>query len=270
MNINQFRVAPKHLAPCLIRELPIEEVFAETEKVYSKWQGESVNSSIYGPSINIGNPRYHLLNKTRQCECCGIIGNRIFLCEDPDNNCYNLNLFGETRDRPNSTPHLVLLTQDHIIPKRDGGSDELSNLRCLCILCNELRDNSGLDIRKMQIFMFSAYRIYRGSLTNRLTCKNIDELIRRAAKLTNMVNAITAGLSQIRSEEQKERVSQKLIDARCELHELNKQINEALITSQTSGIAQSYEKGILTPIPFDYSNPHGTNNSEDPCERTLE
>lgn len=35
-----------------------------------------------------------------------------------------------------------LMTQDHIIPKWDNGSNELENLCCMCNVCNETKDSS--------------------------------------------------------------------------------------------------------------------------------
>ncbi len=35
------------------------------------------------------------------------------------------------------------MTIDHMIPKRDGGSSALANLRLLCLRCHRLTDNAG-------------------------------------------------------------------------------------------------------------------------------
>jgi 5-methylcytosine-specific restriction endonuclease McrA len=73
------------------------------------------------------------------CVRCGIKGS-IFRIEkhasDKQAGSPHLNLYAKVNDE------LVLLTQDHIVPKSKGGKDHLNNLQTMCYLCNEAKGAS--------------------------------------------------------------------------------------------------------------------------------
>lgn len=46
-----------------------------------------------------------------------------------------------------ATQHNVLLTRDHIVPKCQGGGNELSNLQVLCELCNNQKSKEDVHPR---------------------------------------------------------------------------------------------------------------------------
>jgi len=49
------------------------------------------------------------------------------------------------------TPQQRALEVDHIIPRNQGGSDDLSNLQSLCFRCNAgKRDTDSIDFRGLQ------------------------------------------------------------------------------------------------------------------------
>lgn len=78
-----------------------------------------------------------------KCSCCGLRPNGwIAGVQSARDKRPTLNLFYAT------TGKMVLFTQDHIIPKAYGGTDELENLRTMCATCNTRRasDISDEDI----------------------------------------------------------------------------------------------------------------------------
>lgn len=56
-------------------------------------------------------------------------------------------------------------TIDHIVPRSRGGTNDLSNLRCLCERCNRLKDNSLDSELKQSITNILAEELYRNPMT---------------------------------------------------------------------------------------------------------
>jgi 5-methylcytosine-specific restriction endonuclease McrA len=46
------------------------------------------------------------------------------------------------------TPHQRALEVDHIVPRNQGGSDELSNLQAFCFRCNAGKRDTAVGQRK--------------------------------------------------------------------------------------------------------------------------
>lgn len=87
--------------------------------------------------VHMDSQRYELFKaKGTQCVRCGLEGT-VFLLqrqrrESPTNpsNRAHFNLYAEVEGK------WVLLTKDHIIPRAEGGRDQLSNYQTMCAPCN--------------------------------------------------------------------------------------------------------------------------------------
>lgn len=93
-----------------------------------------------GNIINTGSTRYKVfLNKGIKCVNCGIEGKFLALEKDVKNtdSIFHLNLYALDKHGKE-----VMMTQDHIIPKSKGGSDDLDNLQPMCIICNRNKADS--------------------------------------------------------------------------------------------------------------------------------
>ena len=89
--------------------------------------------------VKVGTLRLQLFKNNHICVRCGIEG-VIFHLEKNRECKYeevspHLNLYGIDGDE------LILMTQDHIIPRSRGGPDELENLQTMCFRCNEAKGN---------------------------------------------------------------------------------------------------------------------------------
>jgi 5-methylcytosine-specific restriction endonuclease McrA len=150
--------------------------------------------------LNFGNVRYQVLKRQRACQCCGIIGNRMFLCEVPehDGGGFSFHLFAEAKDHRDGKVRLIQMTQDHIIPRAQGGTDDLENLRTLCLFCNNLRNLFGeVSIDRIRSALFLGYRVYRNSTSIRLSADELNKHKSRLAALRRAVVAITEGMKRV-------------------------------------------------------------------------
>lgn len=86
--------------------------------------------------------RLQVFKRSLICTGCGIKGS-IFRLEKQFNREENphLNLYAK-RFTPEHSDDLVLMTQDHIIPRSKGGADKLENLCTMCIECNVRKGNA--------------------------------------------------------------------------------------------------------------------------------
>lgn len=76
------------------------------------------------------------------CVNCGITGS-IWRLQAGYKRDKNKKIIGYEKPHLNLfTENNVLMTQDHIIPKSKGGSDELDNLQTMCCYCNGAKGNN--------------------------------------------------------------------------------------------------------------------------------
>lgn len=77
------------------------------------------------------------------CFGCGVEGSFFAMERHGDQSTYHLNLYGIDKDGDE-----VLFTKDHIIPRSKGGRDVLWNMRTLCKMCNKIRGNGDLIVKR--------------------------------------------------------------------------------------------------------------------------
>lgn len=63
-------------------------------------------------------------------------------------------------------------TKEHIIPKANGGTDALSNLKPCCYECNQLRSN--LDLKQFKTTVWNIIKILNGKCS--LSLKDMENI----------------------------------------------------------------------------------------------
>jgi len=91
---------------------------------------------IEGELVNCNSDRYKcFFTHGMTCVECGVVGTIWALERVHTTKRYHLNLYGITADGKE-----VLMTKDHIMPKKFGGKDHLDNYQTMCIVCNNAKD----------------------------------------------------------------------------------------------------------------------------------
>jgi 5-methylcytosine-specific restriction endonuclease McrA len=102
----------------------------------------TVNGCTY--SINMTATRYRVFQKSHFCVCCGLEGRVMVLGMNGrrfiKKNAY-FNLYSEND---------VLMTKDHIIPRSQGGPDNISNLQTMCSICNCLKGDRIISVEELR------------------------------------------------------------------------------------------------------------------------
>ena len=75
--------------------------------------------------------RYQLFKRSCVCVSCGLVGTVMLLQQNPGEERAHFNLYG----RKGGT--LVMFTKDHIVPKSQGGANNLNNYQTMCFPCNK-------------------------------------------------------------------------------------------------------------------------------------
>lgn len=127
-----------------IRKFDAEEILslvrAGVQSIKIKHQG-------VGYEIRLNKRRYMVFANNPKCCVCSLAGSQVRIEKQPSDKTPHLNLYGV--DQKGS---LILMTQDHILPKSHGGSDDFDNLQTMCVICNNLKANSRLDPEKLRNF----------------------------------------------------------------------------------------------------------------------
>ena len=107
----------------------IEEVLSKVDFSDPK---EKVRVDFNNNLIKMSSHRLQLF-KTKGVTCahCGIEGKYFAMEKPPVDKSYHFNLYAV-----NEKGEEVLMTKDHIIPRKRGGLDCLDNFQTLCIKCN--------------------------------------------------------------------------------------------------------------------------------------
>jgi 5-methylcytosine-specific restriction endonuclease McrA len=117
--------------------------------------------------VKMNSDRYQVFKENRFCVACGIEGKQMVLDINPGDHSPHFNLYGEENGR------LVLMTKDHIIPKSQGGGDELGNIQTMCHICNNLKGCHNLTLEQIREL--------------RQLCNNEDKISKK--KLRELVNS---------------------------------------------------------------------------------
>lgn len=95
------------------------------------------------PIIECGILRYRVFRDNPVCVTCGLAGSYLALERSAaydkasrtfrvcDDQLWHFNLYGRREDGAE-----VMFTQDHILPRKHGGLDEIENLQTMCSPCN--------------------------------------------------------------------------------------------------------------------------------------
>lgn len=154
-------------------QFPAEKILPLIGETHIRLEAES---GVWYPKTNTN--RLMLFQKNQKCVSCNLVGTLFLLQSHKPNppivghNCFieecpwcavrarprtsdigdypHLNLYARGRSR------LILMTQDHIIPKSRGGADELLNLQTMCSTCNNakgalLPEEQKAGLKKRQI-----------------------------------------------------------------------------------------------------------------------
>jgi len=110
----------------------------ETKVVFHADDGRRVK-------VRMNSIRYHLFARSPACVCCGRAGTVMML---------NVHRFYYSRAHFNlyavEGDKLILMTKDHIIPKSQGGTDNLNNLQTLCAKCNNMKGDKDLTLDELR------------------------------------------------------------------------------------------------------------------------
>ena len=96
-----------------------------------------------------------------KCWKCGCVADRWIFGQHkneqgrkPTMNLYAVRYPKPTRKNPKPCSELVMMTRDHIIPRAEGGVDDVENLRPGCEICNHAR---GSNMNKADIAFMEAH-----------------------------------------------------------------------------------------------------------------
>lgn len=104
------------------------ETDSSDEKQMKLFEGENTLSNLLGYKV--------FKENGSDCICCPVKGLYFALEKTPGYgktlyNNWHFNLYGK-----NEFGEEVMLTKDHTVPKSKGGTDELDNLKPMCMVCN--------------------------------------------------------------------------------------------------------------------------------------
>lgn len=120
------------MLPERLGEVPPDEVL-EHVNVNAAPRAFVVGGVSY--TVKISSSRLRTFRRSRVCAICGVVGTRMVLELPIDTEIPHFNLYAE------EDGELVLMTQDHVKPRSQGGGSEEENLRTACHTCNNIRGN---------------------------------------------------------------------------------------------------------------------------------
>ncbi len=228
---------PKKQTKLQVAELDFDAVMAliPDEAGVSLHKMELNNETF---EFNVATIRLLILKRNRNCSCCGIIGNRMFLDLDVQSShellkiTYQVNLYAESREHTGKTTHLILMQKDHIKPVSKGGSENISNFQTLCYNCNILKSDFDLTIEQMRYVLFPAYRAYKSSNAVRRQRDKNQNLYTEIKKQEGTLRAIEASLHLIKD---KEKILEKYENTKIKIECLKKLCLTSELYAQTTG-----------------------------------
>lgn len=120
-------------------------------------------------AVKMNSHRYFLFRESIRCVACGLLGTKVFLEHHIADKSPHFNLYGEEDGK------LILMTKDHIHAKSCGGEDRHSNYQTMCLICNNLKGHSNLNLEGVS----ELRRIYNENKDN-TTKKKLHCLIEEA------------------------------------------------------------------------------------------
>lgn len=122
-------------------EYPIQQILPLLGQVGSRGFIEAKAKHLFHTEhgsfeAKVNTTRLQCFSKNHSCVTCGIKG-EVFRLEKNENEAHSphLNMYAKEGEE------LILMTQDHILPKSRGGKDQMSNLQTMCFKCNEEKSN---------------------------------------------------------------------------------------------------------------------------------
>lgn len=110
-----------------IIDAPVGDVFEhKNEFVYEV--------ELHGYKVRLRSQRYVVFRKSCTCVICGVEGTVMCLDTKPNDQKHgraHFNLYGIM-----PSGRVVMMTKDHIVPKSEGGTNELDNYQTMCETCN--------------------------------------------------------------------------------------------------------------------------------------
>lgn len=152
------------------KQYTIPEVFEmlgeDALRIQNKTQVNKENITVEGFNVYRHSLRYATFyQKGVTCACCGRVGTHFRLEADRNGDAADtrrhFNLYADDG---------VLMTKDHIRPRKWGGKDELSNLQTMCEPCNKAK-GSQYDA---EIDVFIGYRACDGK---EVVCMTLEDAI---------------------------------------------------------------------------------------------
>lgn len=100
--------------------------------------------------VKVSGNRLNCLRNNHTCVSCGIEG-VVWSLESHVNEAPHLNLYAQAKEfnhwKKSIQGGLILMTQDHIMPKSRGGTDTEDNLQTMCLICNN-KKGSKIPMQK--------------------------------------------------------------------------------------------------------------------------
>lgn len=126
--------------------LSVEQVlpFLATEHEHNDKSKKTFITSNGDFTVKVNTKRLQCFVKSGiKCVACGIKGSLFHIERHSREHSAispHLNLYAKKDEE------LILMTQDHIIPKSKGGKDHLANLQTMCFLCNEKKGTTIIPV----------------------------------------------------------------------------------------------------------------------------
>ena len=156
----EFKKTSKDNHIVVLKKFTAEEILT---LIRAEVQTLGINHMGSNYTVKLNKQRYVVFAKSPKCCVCQLEGTEVRIEKQSSDKTPHLNLYGfDNQKNP------VLMTQDHILPKSQGGSDSYENLQTMCVVCNNLKANSKLDPEQIREFRKAneAYK-NKGNMTSK-------------------------------------------------------------------------------------------------------
>ncbi len=189
-------------------------------------------------------PTQKFILENNKCACCGLIGNRAIVDFALDKkhqptNELEINFYAETTTKIRGQTALVLMTIDHILPRKQyPNRNDQSNWQVFCYPCNYFKLDSNMSIQTMRAIMPLAQHINRNmKLMNQVAEVNA-KLIKEVERAKKLIECLNLGLANMDAANPKKAWLQNKFDtAVLDYKRLKKTLEEIELKSQIAGSA---------------------------------